>query len=243
MSVAESIVIFGPICQVGCFSAVGRRHRRPARRACGRGTGPPEAVRMSRRTCCAVMPVQALVDGVVLAVDRQDRDARRAGPVHHEAAGHHEHFLVGEGDGLAGVDGGEHGLEGRRCPTRRRARGRRRAASRPSRGRRRRRRSAAGRWPTAATSRASASSVAIETAAGRCFATAGARASALVAAARPTIRTRSGCASATESALVPIEPVEPRIATRIMRASRAGRRAERRRAARRCGRARRHGRE
>ena len=70
------------------------------------------------------------MDGVVLAVHRQDRDAAAPRGVHHQRAGHHEHFLVRERDGLAGVDRGEHGLERRRCRTRRRARCRRPDASR-----------------------------------------------------------------------------------------------------------------
>ena len=36
---------------------------------------------------------------------------RRARRVHHEPAGHHQHFLVGERDRLAGVDRREHGFE------------------------------------------------------------------------------------------------------------------------------------
>ena len=40
--------------------------------------GPPDAVRISRRISLAAAAVQALMDGVVLAVDRQDR-RRRAG--------------------------------------------------------------------------------------------------------------------------------------------------------------------
>ena len=114
ISVAESIVIFWPICQVGCFSAsaavtcarLSRRAaaERPARR------GQDQAPHVPGRT-----PVQALMNGVVLAVDRQHCHAVPAGRLHHQAAGHHQHFLVGEGDGLAAGDGGEHGLERRRA--------------------------------------------------------------------------------------------------------------------------------
>ena len=57
--------------------------------------------------------MKALVDGVVLAVDRQDRDALAAGRVHDDAAGHDEDFLVGECDGLTGFDRRQHGIERR----------------------------------------------------------------------------------------------------------------------------------
>ena len=63
-------------------------------------------------------PVEALMDGVVLAVDRKDGDAARTRGRGHERACHHQHFLVGERDGFAGVDRGKDGLERvgpRRC--------------------------------------------------------------------------------------------------------------------------------
>jgi hypothetical protein len=60
-----------------------------------------------------------------------------------------------------------------------------------------------------------ASPVAIATARGRnsriCFTIA----PTLLAAARPTTSTRSACVRATSSALVPIDPVEPRMAMRF----------------------------
>ena len=115
ISVAESMVIFWPICQVGCFSAsagvtVGEAGpAAAAKRPAGRGQDEPAD--LGRPTA-----VQALMDGVVLAVDRQDRHAAGAARrIHHQAAGHDQHFLVGERDGLAGLDGGEHGLERRRA--------------------------------------------------------------------------------------------------------------------------------
>ena len=114
MRVAESTVIFGPICQVGCRSA--SAGVTSARLALVRPrNGPPDAVRISRRTSRGIVSAQALMDGVVLAVHRQDRHAASAGAVHHQPAGHHQHFLVGQGDGLAGVDGRQHRLEGRRA--------------------------------------------------------------------------------------------------------------------------------
>ena len=62
-----------------------------------------------------VAAVQALVNGVVLAVDREHGDAVPPGRGHHQTAGHDEDFLVRERDGLAGIDGREHRLEGRRA--------------------------------------------------------------------------------------------------------------------------------
>ena len=110
ISVAESIVIFGPICQVGCFSASFGGHlvetrRRPA------AEGPARRREDQAPQLARPAAVQALVDGVVLAVDRQNRDAAAARRVHDETAGHHQHFLVGEANRLAGVDRREHGLE------------------------------------------------------------------------------------------------------------------------------------
>ena len=58
--------------------------------------------------------MQALVNRVVLAVDGQDGHALAAGGVHHQAAGHDQHFLVRQGDGLARLDRAQHGVEGGR---------------------------------------------------------------------------------------------------------------------------------
>ena len=145
------------------------------------------------------------------------RGARR---VHHQAAGHHQHFLVGERDGLAGVDRRQHRLERRRCPTTRTARGRRRDGwpRRPARRRPTPVTGGSGRRGAARAARAP-SAVAIATAT-RAIALRSARRSsaAFSPAARPTTRTRSGCASATASALVPMDPVAPRMATRVITA-------------------------
>ena len=103
ISVAESIVIFGPICHVGCFSASAAVTFASAASDRPRN-GPPDAVRISRRSSPAAAAVQALMDGVVLAVDGQHRHAFAARRIHHDAAGHDQHFLVGERDRLAGLD-------------------------------------------------------------------------------------------------------------------------------------------
>ena len=112
INVAESIVIFGPICHVGCFSASSAVTR--SRLACARPrNGPPDAVSTRRRSSRACAAMQALVDGVVLAVDGQDRDAAAARGVHHQPAGHDQHFLVGQRDGLARLDRREDRFERR----------------------------------------------------------------------------------------------------------------------------------
>src|SRR5579863_10335099 len=54
---------------------------------------------------------QALVDGVVLAVNGQDRDAEAAGSGGEDFAGGDHALLVGEADGLSGEDSGVGGFE------------------------------------------------------------------------------------------------------------------------------------
>ena len=217
ISVAESMVIFRPIRHVGCCSASAAVTSASSDADRPRN-GPPDAVRMSRRISRRLAAVQALMNGVVLAVDRQDRDAaspaRRFG---HDAAGHDEHFLVGERDRLADARWRRAPPRGRRCPTTRTARGRHPDATPPPRGRR-------VRSPTTRIGRRPDLAQPIERCAGghRDDAAAGMRAicsasrSAFSPAARPTTSRRSGCASTTASALWPIEPVEPRIAMRFM---------------------------
>ena len=103
ISVAESIVILRPILHVGCFSASS------AETADEFGRGPA-AERSARRgqhqaaDFAARAAVQALMNRVVLAVDRQDRDALARRGLGDDAAGHHQDFLVGERDRLAVLD-------------------------------------------------------------------------------------------------------------------------------------------
>ena len=253
ISVAESMVILRPICQVGCCSASSAVTRCRARDARRPRNGPPDAVRISRRTSRGVAAVQALMDGVVLAVDRQDRrrrarraasmTSRRPSPAlpcwrarsscrrRSPRAPLRAPSVPDEAHSTRSTSG---------CVA---------TATRPSRpgaatSRRRRRRARA-------RSSSSAAPVAIAddarpvprdllgAARRRCRRRRG----------RPP-RSRSGCASTTASALVPIEPVEPRMAMRFITqcASRIARTARRRtparrRAARRCDRGRRRGRE
>ena len=69
-SVAESIVIFGPMRQVGCAQRLVGRHARPAIAASRPRNGPPLAVSTRRATSAIRSPDQALPDRGVLAVDR-----------------------------------------------------------------------------------------------------------------------------------------------------------------------------
>ena len=69
--------------------------------------GEDEALQLVRPSS-----MQALMDGVVLAVDREDGHAPSFGRLHDETAGHHEHFLVRERNGFPGLDSGQHGIEG-----------------------------------------------------------------------------------------------------------------------------------
>ena len=180
--------------------------------------GPPDAVRISRRTSA---------DGR-RAGTGGSRCARcpRAGPhaaaargLHDDRAGHHEDFLVREGDRLARLDRREHGVERRRCRTMRTARCPPRDGSRPRSGPRRRS-APRGAAPTSAPQLGAAS---VQRARRRHRDRVRPEARDLLGqramfspAASATTRRRSGCASTTASALWPIEPVDPRMAMRFI---------------------------
>ena len=70
------------------------------------GGGQPDAMDL-----VATPATHALVDGVVLAVDRQERLALAARFGGDEIAGGDQALLVGEADGLAGFDGFIGGFE------------------------------------------------------------------------------------------------------------------------------------
>ena len=59
--------------------------------------------------------VETLMDRVVLAVDRENRDPAPPGRLHDEPTGHDKHLLVGQRDRLARFDRGEHRVERRRA--------------------------------------------------------------------------------------------------------------------------------
>ena len=110
ISVAESMVILLPIVQVGCFSAragvIGihlfprRVQKRTAR--CGQDQ-PADAVN--------VLSLQALEDGTVFAVDREQPDIVLPHLLHDQLAADNKGFLVGERDVLAGFNGAERGVQ------------------------------------------------------------------------------------------------------------------------------------
>ena len=109
MSVDESMVIFGPIDQVGwarassMVTSASSALRAAAERPAGRGehdAAHPLAARAVR-----VLRAQALVDGAVLAVDgHQLAGARLLAHASHDRAGRDERLLVGEREPLAGLE-------------------------------------------------------------------------------------------------------------------------------------------
>ena len=91
MSVAESTEILRPMTQFGCAQACSGRDLLETRAIGQSRNGPPEAVSRMRRTPGGASPRtrvarQALEDRVVLAVDRQQRGARRAHRAHQQRA-------------------------------------------------------------------------------------------------------------------------------------------------------------
>ena len=102
ISVAESMVTFGPIDQFGCRSACSRvaariasmRPRAERTAGCGENDAPhilapPGAERLENR--------------VVLGIDRQHGRAGRGGTAHEQRAGADQAFLVGERDDCAAL--------------------------------------------------------------------------------------------------------------------------------------------
>ena len=110
--VAESTVMRRPMTQVGCLSA--RSGVMAANSSSGKcRNGPPEAVSQMVLTSAVGSDAEALMDGVVLAVDRQDRHVALAGGAGEDFAGGHHAFLVGQPDRLSGQDGRMRGLKAR----------------------------------------------------------------------------------------------------------------------------------
>ena len=99
--VAESIVIFGPIFQVGCARASSTVIASKVERSRSRN-GPPDAVRTSRATSCGrPLYAQRLMDRAMLGVHRQDLSPAVARGVEDELSADDERFLVREGEPLA----------------------------------------------------------------------------------------------------------------------------------------------
>ena len=110
INVAESIVIFLPMRQVGCFSAsVGPTAASSVREWPRKG--PPDAVRISRLISCAGRPCTHWWMALCSLSTGQNLDAVTARGVGHQRARHDEHFLVRERDRLAGLDRRQHRLE------------------------------------------------------------------------------------------------------------------------------------
>jgi len=93
MRVAESIVIFRPMVQVGWARASAGVTRSKVSRARVRN-GPPEAVSNQAPDLVRAPAVQALVQRAVLAVDGQQLAAAGAGLTHHQLARHDQRLLV-----------------------------------------------------------------------------------------------------------------------------------------------------
>ncbi len=108
--VAESMVMRWPMTQVGCLRACAgvmwskSASGRVAERA--PGGGEPDLLDLGGGAAA-----HGLVDGVVLGVDGEEGDVAVAGGGDDEVAGGDEALLVGEADGLAGLDGGVGGFE------------------------------------------------------------------------------------------------------------------------------------
>ena len=100
----ESTVIFGPIAQVGWARASADGDRRPARRAVRPRNGPPlrREHDPAQLAAGAGAGPQALVDGAVLGVDRDELGARRRPQRLHHRPGGDERLLVGQRQPLAG---------------------------------------------------------------------------------------------------------------------------------------------
>ena len=247
----ESTEILAPIDQLGWATACAGRGARASRSSGQSRNGPPLAVRMIRRTLLGPGAVEALEDRIMLGIDRQQgRAARRAPPAIISVAGRDQRLLVGERDGAARLERRHHRLEARRC-----------RRSPPSSSRR----------PTpAASTIASVARRGLDAGAGERLARARPRQRCVadhrelgadaprqlgeagdVACARSARRprTRRGSRSIRSSVERPTEPVAPRMVTLRARSrgpepghQQQGGDDRHRRAGRRAGRARRHGR-
>ena len=104
MRVDESMVILGPIDHVGWASA-SATVTAPSRSAGQPRNGPPDAVSSSRATSVVGLHRgQALVQGAVLGVHRDDLGPRRAPGLLHDGRAGDERLLVGQREPLAGLE-------------------------------------------------------------------------------------------------------------------------------------------
>ena len=90
--------------------------RTSAARSAGQSrNGPPDAVSTSASTSPAPRPCRHWWMALCSLSTGSSGDAAARAAADHQLARHHQHFLVGERDGLSGLDGGQHGLERRRA--------------------------------------------------------------------------------------------------------------------------------
>ena len=174
----------------------------------------------ARAGIARVVRGQALEDRVVLAVDRQQRRAAFRDRVHEQRAAHHQRFLVGEQDALAGARRGERGGQARGADDRREHRvdlGQRRDRRRAL------RRRPALRWRTPSSRKLAAAAAPRRDVVGTAPRSAGETCGTARAAWRrwsarraPTTAKRSGCRATTSSVESPIEPVAPRSVDRVV---------------------------
>ncbi len=111
--VALSMVILGPMLQLGCFRAWAavacrRRSRSQVR------NGPPASGQPEMLYILGALAVQGLKNGAVFAVHRDDGHAAFSGCGHHQGTGGHQGLFVGQGHRQAGVNGGQGGFQAHR---------------------------------------------------------------------------------------------------------------------------------
>ena len=157
------------------------------------------------------------MNGVVLAVDRQQIDAVCPRGGGDERPRHHQHFLVRERDALACRDRRQHGFE-RGCARRGAEHdvdiGVRRNIDEP----RRTLAQLGDAFIDAVRAEGSSTAATEGHEAGPVLRRLTRERVGFCPAARATTRSRSGCASTTARALRPMDPVDPRIAMRVMTA-------------------------
>ena len=99
IKVAESIVIFGPMFQVGCFDACSGVTSLSSLVVLPRN-GPPELVKTTAPDLAGLARFQTLKDRRMFAIDGKQDRAGFLGEFGDECAGDHHRFLVRQRDGF-----------------------------------------------------------------------------------------------------------------------------------------------
>ena len=202
---AEFSVFIGPMFQVGwapaCSGVTLSRSAADQPR-----NGPPEAVSTSLATSFGLPRAQALRERGVLGVD--GHDLARLGGLEHQRAAGDQRLLVGQRQPRAAVERGQRRLQPERTDQRIEHDVGLGVAHQLGGGVG----TAVGASPTASAALSSATATLVTPVASRWSASSCALAPP---AARPTTSNRSGFAAMTSSAWVPIEPVLPRMSTRM----------------------------